>query len=341
MKHASEQLVAHTVRDRGGAVLHNDTVAAHLPPFDAQLCSLDELRASRHLIIRRDAGLGDCVMVLPGLSAAKETVPGLQVTFECSAEYVGLLQSFDEVDRATPIELREGRGGGVLVDLSGYAERHPEAWTRDRSELFAGAFGVQTASRPPRYRAAVVDLRWADRWLRRALGADRRRVIGIALRGKYAHRSWPEHHVRTLARDLADAGAGVVIFDSSADASRRGWGRDTPALAYGLPLTKVAALLLMCSAVVAPDTGLMHLAGALGVPFVGIFGAVDPAIRTKHYRRHVSLLPHGLDCSPCCEGPRHHSCGAACMDAVTPAMVLDALAQLLRACGEHVKGVGP
>jgi heptosyltransferase-1 len=43
-----------------------------------------------------------------------------------------------------------------------------------------------------------------------------------------------------------------------------------------MPLGEVAALLASARSVIGVDTGLTHLAGALGVPTVGIYTATDP-----------------------------------------------------------------
>jgi heptosyltransferase-2 len=44
----------------------------------------------------------------------------------------------------------------------------------------------------------------------------------------------------------------------------------------------------------------MHVAGALGVPTVGIFGSTDPR-RTAPLGPRTRVLQHALECSPCLE----------------------------------------
>jgi ADP-heptose:LPS heptosyltransferase len=43
-------------------------------------------------------------------------------------------------------------------------------------------------------------------------------------------------------------------------------------------LDRVAALLDRCDLVVGVDTGLLHMAGALGAPWVGLFGPTNPDV---------------------------------------------------------------
>ncbi len=79
--------------------------------------------------------------------------------------------------------------------------------------------------------------------------------------------------------------------------------KETPGLqAVGeLPLMDTAALIKSCHAFLANDSGLMHMAAAVGVPTVAIFG---PTIASKNAPvgdRH-SVIREALPCSPCYDG---------------------------------------
>ena len=60
------------------------------------------------------------------------------------------------------------------------------------------------------------------------------------------------------------------------------------------------ALLSRCAGFVGNDSGSMHVAGALGIPTVGIFGSTNPA-RTAPLGARTRVLYHQLECSPCLE----------------------------------------
>ena len=66
------------------------------------------------------------------------------------------------------------------------------------------------------------------------------------------------------------------------------------------------------------DSGLMHAAGALGVPVVAIFGSTDPAA-TRPFTSRATLIHHHLPCSPCLE--RTCSRDYACLNEITVAEV--------------------
>jgi heptosyltransferase-2 len=66
-------------------------------------------------------------------------------------------------------------------------------------------------------------------------------------------------------------------------------GRDRPAL--------LTALLSEIDALVSGDTGVAHLAAALGTPAVTLFGPTAPALSAP--RGPVRVLTHPVPCAPC------------------------------------------
>jgi len=67
-------------------------------------------------------------------------------------------------------------------------------------------------------------------------------------------------------------------------------------------LKELSALISDARVVVSPDTGPMHIAVALGVPVVALFGPTDP-LRTGPYgwqwKDDIRLIRSGAPCSPC------------------------------------------
>jgi heptosyltransferase I len=93
---------------------------------------------------------------------------------------------------------------------------------------------------------------------------------------------WPETHWRTLIAAFARAGFAVILpWGSDAERAR------SERLAAGEPaatvpprqsLPALAGLLARAELVVGVDTGLVHLAAALGTPTVALFVATDPTL---------------------------------------------------------------
>ncbi len=97
-----------------------------------------------------------------------------------------------------------------------------------------------------------------------------------------AAKRWPEERWIALARRLSGDGC-TAVFPGGSQAERCAAARLAAAVPGALAapqttLADAAALLAHAAAVVGVDTGLTHLAAALGRPTVGIYCATDPAL---------------------------------------------------------------
>ena len=75
--------------------------------------------------------------------------------------------------------------------------------------------------------------------------------------------------------------------------------KHTPAIAAGeTSLRQLLALMARCRLIVANDSGPMHLAAALGIPLVAIFGSTDERA-TGPVGTRVRIVQRDVECSPC------------------------------------------
>ncbi len=80
-------------------------------------------------------------------------------------------------------------------------------------------------------------------------------------------------------------------------------------LAGNTNLQEAISLISQCSLFISNDSGLMHIAGALNIPTVAIFGSTNP-ITTSPVGNRTAIVHHNIDCSPCLEEtcPTDFSC---------------------------------
>lgn len=135
----------------------------------------------------------------------------------------------------------------------------------------------------------------AKDWWRRHMAVTPSPVIALHPGSGGLHKCWPADRYLTLAQRLLDGGAAVVICLGPAEAATADrWqafaaGRSAIALALNLDLAVLAGILQHCSCFVGNDAGVTHLAAALGVPTVAIFGPTDPQ-RWQPVGRSVTVL---------------------------------------------------
>jgi len=152
-------------------------------------------------------------------------------------------------------------------------------------------------------------------------------------------KQWPLEHWAEVAANLAARGLGVLLSGGPADrAGNQALLRLTAKLGVtgvqdysGVRVGPTALLLKQAAVVVSVNTGIMHLAAAVGAPLVSLTGPVDEA-RWGAAARPGLLAPvvSPLSCAPCLHLGFEYSCrDNACMRAITPGMVLCAAKSLL------------
>ena len=113
-----------------------------------------------------------------------------------------------------------------------------------------------------------------------------------------ADKEWPEEHWQALGQSLNEAGLGCV-FPGGSESERLRARRlaDQIGQAVAAPpmnLTDLAGLMAGAQLVVGVDTGLVHLAAALGRPTVALYCASDPGLTgVLADTPHANLGSHG------------------------------------------------
>jgi heptosyltransferase-2 len=152
---------------------------------------------------------------------------------------------------------------------------------------------------------AESERRWALKQLQSVGLSGRRFLIGICPGASFgAAKRWLPERYANLADRLIDAlGADVLIFGSPAEtplaeAVARAMAH-TPVLVAGkTTLREFMALLARCHLVVTNDSGPMHLAAALGLPLLAIFGSTSER-GTGPIGLRARVIKHPVECSPC------------------------------------------
>lgn len=144
-------------------------------------------------------------------------------------------------------------------------------------------------------------------------------VIGVSPGAAFgsAKRWLPERFAAAAAAIARHCAASVSVFGSPAEqplceqvaAGVRACGVEARNLAGATSLEEFIRLAARCMLFLTNDSGAMHVAAALGVPTVAVFGATDPDA-TAPLGPRVRLVREPVECSPCLlrECPIDHRC---------------------------------
>lgn len=156
-------------------------------------------------------------------------------------------------------------------------------------------------------------------------------VIGLCPGAEYGEaKRWPAEYFAEVANRALAQGNEVWLFGSDKDAlvtasiNRLTQGRCLD-LGGRTRLGEAVDLMALCDTVVSNDSGLMHVAAALGVKVIAVYGSSDPH-HTPPMSPQADVLWLGLDCSPCFKRtcPLGH---LNCLRQIAPERVLHAMPQ--------------
>jgi heptosyltransferase-2 len=167
------------------------------------------------------------------------------------------------------------------------------------------------------------------------LGLNRSREIAVLCPGAEfgPAKRWPAAHFAALATALAARGLAVWLIGSAKDkpvAEEIAAQSDASVLSLcgRTDLGAAIDLMSLASVVISNDSGLMHVASALGRPLVAIYGS-SSAEHTPPLSPGARIVKLDIECSPCFARvcPLGHF---RCMNELTPELVLAAVDALAR-----------
>jgi lipopolysaccharide heptosyltransferase II len=276
--------------------------------------------------VRLPNWLGDVVMALPLLRALRRARPDAELTFVAKAQFLPFLKTLDLADALRALPRSSGvayfaefwRARDEFVDCSllftNSARGDLEAWctgARQRFGLVRAGHARPLLTHAFRPRAGYdeqahhqFDL-WTEFLAHFGLNETASRAplvprlastrgIGLICGSENTPaKRWPVEHWRALIGALPDEIFflfGTANDRSITEAIADGWGNRVENLAGRTALPEFAARLRECRLLVTNDTGGMHLANALGVPLIALFGPTNPVRTAPVFESAVTIL---------------------------------------------------
>jgi len=171
------------------------------------------------------------------------------------------------------------------------------------------------------------------------LGIDvARPVLALAPGAEFGGaKRWPASHFAALARAVAAQQPAMQVIllgspkdkDACSEVAAQLEGAQVFNLAGATSLAEAIALIAVSSAVVANDSGLLHIASALNRPVVALYGPTDPD-HAPPFSDLAASISLRLECAPCKqrECPLGHQ---DCMVKLAPELVWQRLQPMLAA----------
>ncbi len=345
----------------GGRYLADDALVADLikavPGLDYQRETFRPLAevleqphtpaAPRRVLIVRAGGIGDLLFMTPALAHLIEQHTDVEWTLASRAQYHPAI-SHPRLDTLKlidyPVLCDVVKTFDTVVPLEDVIESDHET---PAIQVFGRALGVDLpADTQPLFRVPSDGLLAAQEVYAKPPGMT---FIGIGLRAGHAARTYPFPFLQQIARMLVERDPNTIVFLFGEGRFLTADGQEIDGIEHErivwLPgnqpnLKESLALLGILDGFIGPDSGLLHAAGALGIPSVGLFGPFSWQQRLPEGSSIYGLNGYA-PCAPChhlarlSAFPAGEKCASTgfclALASLTPDRVVGALKKQLRA----------
>jgi ADP-heptose:LPS heptosyltransferase len=154
----------------------------------------------------------------------------------------------------------------------------PEIFLSDKARDFAGRFIAKSFAKPPAG------------------------IIALCPGARHPEKMWPWENFKSVAEFLLqDESLGLLVVSAASDSIPENLDISSPRLVpvKDFEILRVAALLSHCRTALTNDSGLMHLANAVGTTVAAIFGPTSPRLGFSPTLPGSTIISNNVFCSPC------------------------------------------
>jgi ADP-heptose:LPS heptosyltransferase len=253
----------------------------------------------RRILIVRPGGYGDLLFLTPHLAEMKRRWPHSVIHVCAFARFQDILSTCDaDAIVSYPISLRDAESYDAWIFLENVIEGNPDAEKEHCVDVIAKRIGLTgLQSKQMRYTLTSDEMTWAEEMFPRT-PSKRRVAVQIEASGKA--RNYPAHLMTEVIIRLAQKDFEVFLLGQPGRLATKSIGNVRNLMIEGLTFRQSVAAMSTCDVVLGPDSVMIHVAGALQMPALGLYAAFPWALRTKYAKSIECITGHGgCDIAPC------------------------------------------
>lgn len=275
-----------------GEYLLDDVSAAHLlvlagagtmEPVSSGKGHLTIDGATESVLFMRAGGFGDLVLLTPVLREHKRRYPDAKIGVCTMPHYAPVLAGLPYIDEILPYPLttKKANEWDRWVFYENAIERNPRAEKIHATELFAEIAGLEfIPDLLPEYRVKATEAIWATEAYPRI---EARRCC-IAVGASARARIYPRELMGQVIAQMLRRGWEVFLLGTKNECQTPD--AKPPRLKnlaeHDLSFRQCCAVVNGADVLIGNDSALLHIAGALSVPAVGLYGPFPYKLRTAH-----------------------------------------------------------
>jgi len=280
----------------GGKInsVHPEEIAVR-HPFDPK-----EDWNGKRVLVMRTGGFGDLILMTPVLREIKRRWPDVTLDLACFPNYRPVLENLPYVNLAPtyPVPWLEALQYDAWVLMENVIEKNPDAKKMHMTDLFASRFGFAAkdiADKKPEYRVTERERIWAEEAYPRIKGVHR---LAVQFNAQVLNRTYPGQRMQVVIEHFHKLGWEIMVMGREGELQMQEGDLLHNLTAHKHTIRQSAAVIATSDCLLGPDSALLHLAGALDVPAVGIYGPFPAELRVA-YSPSIQVIEGSGHCAPC------------------------------------------
>lgn len=334
------------VENSNGGQLLAMTYGATLRPFD---WFIPKLELSDTIVVR-PGGFGDLILLTPAIRGLmRSQTNGTKVRVACFPQYITLFDGTGIETIPYPIRITDEIRSSNIIFLEDSVEHHEDGRTLHMTDVFCKRLGVDPEDKKAEYFVSDEERSWAEKYVKKHWP-----IAGPVKRA--AIQTQASTHCRTppqlgeVVAQLYAKGWHCFLLGSPYSIPVQNKLRITNCTLDNLTFRQSAAVLDACDIILGPDSALIHVAGAINKPAVGLYGAFPWQLRTAYAPNTIAIQGHG-ECAPCFyhgrngehfprNGPCHKVGKCVVLDSIIPEAIVQKVEAHFKAMQERPASSG-
>ena len=195
-----------------------------------------------------------------------------------------------------------------------------------QSDYYLSCIGVTEAQSTPKICLRPEAIAWNEEYRERHR-IDGKPLLVLAPGSGAREKNWPQEYFRMVAQWWRDAMAGnvvVLLGPVEEERSEIAEAFNSFVIARNLNLGQVASLLASADVYLGNDSGVTHVAAAVGTRTIALFGPSD-AKQWASRGENVTIMTQNAECSPCGPNVMKSCAHRKCLNTLNPEKVISIL----------------
>jgi len=293
---------------------------------------------NKKVLALRHGGLGDILFLLTGFNELKRKYPQSSLNIAISSMYFPALENNPDLDEkfSLPMTLDDWNKFHYHIIFENLIENNILAQQYNAYDLFMMQMGLDIKKVPPQNKIPKLYILQEEidelKKDKTHLTLDKRKV-GIQVASSSPIRNYPTSNFVPIIKYLISKNYDIYLFGSTNQNIQIEYLNKISSKSIHTVIGELREALIIASQMdyfIAPDSMFIHIAGAFGIPLIGIYGPFHSSLRMKYFYNSI-----GIDavtaCSPCFKhgfSPCGKGNPSPCFSLIKPEMIIKSFEEL-------------